>query len=172
MSEPIVTLDVRDEIRSGNDPFLRIMHAVAELKDNEPLLVIAPFKPTPLLHLMTQKGFTHDAQPMIGGDWRVRFQRLASATSGAAAVSTANSGPGSCGCCATPTLEVDARGLEPPEPMVKILEALTTLPRGAELTARTDRRPMHLYAHLEHRGFAGTSQEQTDGSYVTLIQHT
>lgn len=64
-------------------------------------------------------------------------------------------------------VEVDARGLEPPQPLVKILEAVASLPQGAELRARTDRRPIHLYAHLEQRGFKVTSQEQPDGSFVT-----
>lgn len=45
---------------------------------------------------------------------------------------------------------VDARGLEPLQPLVIILEALERLPEGAELRARTDRRPLHLYA-LETR---------------------
>jgi uncharacterized protein (DUF2249 family) len=67
---------------------------------------------------------------------------------------------------------VDARGLEPPQPMVKILEVLNTLPDGAELRAQTDRRPMHLYAHLEARGFVGQSEEQNDGSFITHIRRS
>jgi uncharacterized protein (DUF2249 family) len=67
-------------------------------------------------------------------------------------------------------LTVDARGLEPPQPLVVILEALMRLPEGAELQARTDRRPMHLYGHLEERGFTGTTEEQPDGSFLTTIR--
>jgi uncharacterized protein (DUF2249 family) len=66
---------------------------------------------------------------------------------------------------------VDARGLEPPQPLVAILEALGRLPQGGVLQARTDRRPMHLYPQLEARGFTGTSQEQDDGSFITHIRH-
>ena len=56
--------------------------------------------------------------------------------------------------------------------LVTILEAVTTLPRGAMLRARTDRRPMHLYAQLEERGFTGESQAaQADGSFITHIRH-
>ena len=51
------------------------------------------------------------------------------------------------------------------------LEALATLPPKAELRARTDRRPVHLYSRLEERSFAGESQEQADGSFVTHIRH-
>ena len=69
-----------------------------------------------------------------------------------------------------PSLEVDARGLEPPQPLVVILEAVARLPEGVELCARTDRRPMHLYAQLLERGFTGISEEQPDGSFATTIR--
>ncbi len=68
------------------------------------------------------------------------------------------------------TVEMDVRGLEPPQPMVSILEALPSLPSGVALLARTDRRPMHLYKILELRGFLGESTEQPDGSFITLIR--
>ena len=68
------------------------------------------------------------------------------------------------------TITVDARGLEPPQPLMVILETLARLPEGGELRARTDRRPMHLYAHLEDRGFTGQTEEQHDGSFVTTIR--
>lgn len=64
---------------------------------------------------------------------------------------------------------LDARGLEPPQPLVVILEALERLPEDAEMRAHTDRRPMHLYALLEERGYTGESKEQHDGSFITTI---
>ena len=64
---------------------------------------------------------------------------------------------------------VDARGFEPPQPMVKILETLAVLPPGAGLRAHTDRRPVHLHALLEERGYQGESEEQADGSFITHI---
>jgi uncharacterized protein (DUF2249 family) len=66
-------------------------------------------------------------------------------------------------------VDLDVRGLEPPQPMVRILEALSSLSRGRELRAHTDRRPMHLFAQLEARGFKGESHEQADGSFLTRI---
>lgn len=70
----------------------------------------------------------------------------------------------------TEIIDVDARGLEPPQPMVKILEALAVLPAGAELRAHTQRKPAHLYAQLEERGFVGETKEQSDGSFITKIR--
>ena len=68
-------------------------------------------------------------------------------------------------------IELDARGLQPPEPMVKILEAAAALTRGSELRARTDRRPVHLFPQLETRGLRAVCTEQPDGSFLTLICH-
>jgi tRNA 2-thiouridine synthesizing protein A len=68
-------------------------------------------------------------------------------------------------------IELDARGFEPPMPLMKTLEAVATLPVGAELRVHTRWRPALLYAELEKRGFVGESQEQTDGSYITHIRH-
>lgn len=70
------------------------------------------------------------------------------------------------------TWTVDARGLEPPEPMVVILGALESLPQGDEICACTDRPPMHLYALLTLRGFTGETELQHDGSYLTTIRRT
>lgn len=67
-------------------------------------------------------------------------------------------------------IEVDARGQEPPQPLVIILEALANLPPRTELLALTDRRPLHLYAQLELRGFIGVTRQLPDGSYQTRIQ--
>jgi TusA-related sulfurtransferase len=68
-------------------------------------------------------------------------------------------------------IELDARGLLPPEPMVRILEAAAAAAQDDELRARTDRRPMHLFPQLEARGFRTECVEQPDGSFLTLIRH-
>jgi TusA-related sulfurtransferase len=71
----------------------------------------------------------------------------------------------------TPLIQLDARGLEPPQPMMKILEAVATLPAGAALVAHTDRQPLLLYPLLEQRGFTYETTTQSDGSHVTHIRH-
>ena len=68
------------------------------------------------------------------------------------------------------TVALDVRGLEPPQPLVAILEALAGLPEGAAMRAQTDRRPLHLYPLLEQRGFTGQTEEQHDGSFITIIR--
>jgi uncharacterized protein (DUF2249 family) len=86
---------------------------------------------------------------------------LAEATPRAAAVSLAASDG---------VLEIDARGLEPPEPLIRILNALESLPSGGCLRAITDREPCHLFGEAEQRGFRHDTAEQSDGSWVTLLE--
>ncbi|MEK7781119.1 MAG: DUF2249 domain-containing protein [Verrucomicrobiota bacterium] len=67
-------------------------------------------------------------------------------------------------------IEIDARSFEPPQPLLKTLEAVATLPDGTTLCVLTRWRPALLYAELEKRGFIGESQEQPDGSCITHIR--
>ena len=163
MSEKAKTVDVREDIRNGREPFRKIMSAVAQLRPGEQLLVIAPFEPVPLFHVMATRGFQHRAQQIQTGHWEVLFSpcRKAISSNGSEVALVAP--------IESAATELDARGLEPPQPMVKILESLASLPENATLHARTDRRPMHLYAQLKTRGFSGTTEEQNDGSFVTHI---
>ena len=173
MTEKIVKVDVREDIRQGREPFSKIMLAASRLKGNEALLLIAPFEPRPLFGVLGQQGFTYQSKPTGAGDWEVLFRREpepapAPAKKSGAAPSAQSARGASCGCA--PVRQVDARGLEPPQPLVVILEALADLPADTELRARTDRRPMHLYPQLKERGFAGESKEQADGSFITYVR--
>ena len=170
MNLKIVTVDVCEDLRRGREPFGKVMGAVDQLQTGEALRLVAPLEPVPLFAMMKTRGFTHKAKALGGGDWEVLFERIPDR-----AVAPAPAAP--LPCPARPkkvivVVDLDARGLEPPQPMVKVLEALATLPDGAELRAHTDRRPMHLYAMLEERGFHGESEKQEDGSYVTHIRRS
>jgi len=81
-----VSIDVRDDIRNGREPFSKIMNAAAALQIDEQLLVIAPFEPVPLFRVLEKQGFRHTSQPVAAGDWEVRFTRQSNAaTPGATA---------------------------------------------------------------------------------------
>jgi uncharacterized protein (DUF2249 family) len=169
MKQKTVTLDVREDIRRGREPFSKIMQAVGRLGEDENLRLIAPFEPAPLFAVLAQQGFLHQTKTSPEGDWEVLFFRTPEAASLPQPAAPAPRQAGHKACSGPPVLDVDARGLEPPQPLVKILEAVATLPKGVRLRARTDRRPMHLYAQLEERGFLGDSEEQPDGSFVTYV---
>lgn len=67
------------------------------------------------------------------------------------------------------TAELDLRGLEPPEPMLRILERLEATPAGDAFLARTDRQPIHLYPELVNRGAKHASLQASDGSWLTTV---
>jgi len=153
------------------------MQAVSALQPGQELRLLAPFEPAPLYAVLAGHGLTPSPKQLESGDWEIRFSRSLDGSaepparthrggSSSRSVAGAESGQPS----ALPVVDVDARGLEPPEPLVKVLETLARLPDGSALRARTDRRPMHLYSHLEQRGLKWETTEQADGSFVTLAR--
>jgi uncharacterized protein (DUF2249 family) len=170
MPETSLLLDVREDIRSGREPFSKIMNAAAGLRPGQDLRLVVPFEPVPLVNILNKQGFRHTARCKSPGEWEVVFVRD-QAQAVAEPVSPRPESPLPANEPATEILDVDARGLEPPMPMVKILEALSALSPGGQLRGHTDRRPLHLYAQLESRGFVGQTVEQPDGSFITYIRH-
>jgi uncharacterized protein (DUF2249 family) len=169
MNKETVTLDVREDLRRGREPFSKIMSTVLELQPEQGLLLIAPFEPVPLFAVLKKQGFAHEARETDKGDWEVLFTRNGKVSENAVNVPEAGEKKINI-AIDNQFIDVDARGLEPPQPMVKILEALAALPERTGVRAFTDRRPMHLYAQLEARGFTGQTEEQTDGSFITHIR--
>jgi len=68
---------------------------------------------------------------------------------------------------ATRTLEL--RGLQPPEPIVRILDALERAP-GEPLRAILPHEPMPLYALLRERGFTWRGLPRADGGFELTIE--
>jgi uncharacterized protein (DUF2249 family) len=172
MTTKTLTLDVREDFRSGQHPCDKIQNALSQVGRGETLRLLVPFEPVPLFEVARAKGLGHESRQTPEGDWEVLFSRAETKNESAERTARQAESCG-CGCSATEPAEivdVDARGLEPPQPMVKILEALTMLPEGAALRASTDRRPIHLYPVLEARGFTGETEEQANGSFLTIIR--
>ncbi len=76
-SNRTVTVDVREDIRQGREPFDRIMAAVSQLEPGDTLLLINSFEPLPLYRVMEQNGFAHWAERTADGTWKVYFRREA-----------------------------------------------------------------------------------------------
>ena len=174
MTQNIITLDVRPDFRAGQHPCDKIQGAIRRVSASESLRLLVPFEPVPIYEVARGQGLTYQSKPIGGGEWEVLFSPATEANPAPAPRSTAghSCSCGSDGDQAGEALDVDARGLEPPQPMVKILEALTALPDNAVVRARTDRRPVHLLPILESRGFTGESEEQADGSFITHIRRS
>lgn len=65
---------------------------------------------------------------------------------------------------------IDARGLEPPEPLEKVMAALHLLRLGQSIRLLLHREPFPLYPLLAQQGYGHETTAQSDGSYVILIQ--
>ena len=148
-----VLVDVRDDIRRGAEPFARIMKAVKDLAADQVLVLRAPFEPIPLYGVLGKRGFAHWTESRAADDWWVTFYRDAAATPTPPATPTAGEA----------STVLDVRGLEPPHPLVRVLEALDRLPAGGELVVLHERRPVFLYPQLEERGFAHETDEPSAG---------
>ena len=67
-------LDVRPLMAEGQEPFDAIMGAVAGLEPGEEFELTAPLEPVPLYQVLGARGFSHQTEPLGGGDYRVVFR--------------------------------------------------------------------------------------------------
>lgn len=184
----ILDLDVREDLRSGREPFERIMHARQALAEDGILRLRAIFEPKPLYGVLGKQGFDHWTERLADDDWRIWFypsERGASETAAAGAVATPSNGAASgprrskgpsLPNCGTPRPEpgdmhiLDVREMEPPEPMVHTLAALETLAPGHTLVQINARVPQFLLPELENRGFQYTIREEQPGVVRVFIR--
>lgn len=168
MPTTFVDLDVRPILRSGGEPFGMIMETIQGLKPGEGLRLFATFKPTPLLHVLDSKGFVHEAKELEGGEWEVLFSPTGKSEAEPAVVAapTADVSP-----WPAPVQHLDNRDLGPPEPMVKILEAIETMAPGEVLSALLCREPIFLFRELAKRGHSWQGGFGADGkTYKVLVR--
>ncbi len=162
----VATLDVREVLKRGGEPLPDILEFVQSVPEGEAWRLIATFEPIPLLRLMETRGFGSRATMLPGGDWEVVFspgtarQQKAPAAKG----DSVPQGPPH-----PPATSLDNSGLLPPEPMVRVLEALNTLADNDVLEVLNDRLPVFLLPELAERGYAVASEDLEDGGVRLLI---
>jgi uncharacterized protein (DUF2249 family) len=139
-----VDLDVREDLRRGHEPLARIMDTVTALGPSEVLVLRTSFEPVPLYRVLGRRGFARWTEQHDADDWSTWFY---------------------------PELVVlDVRGLEPPEPMARVLKALDRLAPGQRLEVRHDRRPMLPYPLLDDGSFAHDTDEPEPGLVRIVIR--
>lgn len=159
---PTVELDVRDDLRNGREPFVRIMAAVDTLPAAAVLHLRAIFEPAPLFKALGKRGFRHEAVAHAPDDWSVWFWRPAAGPPSPDADSDG-------AARARPAVVLDVRGLEPPEPLTRTLTALETLPAASELVHLNERVPRLLFPILVERGFVYDVDESQPERVVVRI---
>lgn len=159
-----IDVDVRPILRAGGEPFSVIMAALERLAPGQGLRLYATFKPAPLFAVMGDKGFTHSAQALEGGEWEVLFTpaQTKPAQSSGEVNADFDDWP-------EPAFKLDSRDFSPPEPMVRILAATEQLRPGETLSALLRREPVFLFPQLEKRGFHWLGGFTPDGTTYELI---
>jgi uncharacterized protein (DUF2249 family) len=163
-----VELDVRPLIAQGDEPFGEIMRAARQTPIGQMLRLRAPFEPVPLYDVLGKQGFTASARQLGPDDWEVAFLRTGEETSSPPAATTP--APAVDWDAPSATVTIDVSELVPPEPLVKILEALEELPPGGALRVHHVRRPIHLYPRLDELGCGYETREPEPGRVEILIQ--
>ncbi len=167
-ADQIVECDVREDLRSGHEPLNRILAAARTVSDGQALRLRAIFEPVPLYPVLARKGFAHFTERLADDDWCVWFWHSGDAP---AATAAAPLEPADTGDLSEDVVVLDVRGLEPPEPMVRTLEALEQLPRGKTLVQINVRVPQFLIPRLAERGFAYEVREQSQDLVRIFIRH-
>ena len=158
-----IDVDVRPILRAGGEPFTIIMAALERLEPGQGVRLTATFKPVPLFAVMADKGFSHSERPLDGGEWEVLFTPAAEAKPAAPV-----SGKAAFDDWPEPSVRLDNRDLEPPEPMVRILGAAEKLAPGETLSALLRREPVFLFPQLEKRGYRWLGGFSPDGTTYEL----
>jgi uncharacterized protein (DUF2249 family) len=173
-----VELDVRPHLRKKLEPFQLIMDTVKSLGPEDTFVLHATFKPAPLLGIMKMKGFAYKTEQLAKDHWRVTFvpKRRKKELGESGPEDERRHDPGDPvveeESAAPRTIELDNRGLEPPQPMVRTLKALEKCRKGDRVVIHNDRVPVFLLEELNALGYPYDIEEQPDGSARVTIQKT
>ncbi|NNV04026.1 DUF2249 domain-containing protein [Anoxybacillus sediminis] len=175
-SPQIVELDVRPHLRKKLEPFQLIMETVKTLGPDDTFVLHTTFKPVPLLGLMKAKGFAYKTERLANDHWKVTFVPRARKGELEGSEPDDESRLGEAPSTASPeapqTIELNNRGLEPPQPMIRTLKALEGCRTGDRVVIHNDRVPVFLIEELRALGYPYTVEEQPDGSARVTIQKT
>ncbi len=167
-----IKLDVREDIKNGADPFQRIMKAVNELKEDEALDLTNSFEPFPLYSVLKNKGFEHITNKTREG-FQIIFFRDKTGKKPIKVSEEADeknfTDEDLKNLAHKKGVEIDVRGLEPPQPLLKIFETLENIKEGEALYITHERKPIHLYPRLKDAGYKFLTEETGEDLYTVKI---
>jgi uncharacterized protein (DUF2249 family) len=169
--EQLVQLDVRPVLAGGTDPFQLIMGKINELGVGQVLEIINTFIPAPLITVLGRKGYS--AYTDMVNDQLVHtyfYKDPAAAKPESSANESIRSHWDEVNARFADNLVfADVRDLEMPEPMIRILETLDTLPEGKALFVYHKKLPVFLLPELKERKFDYRVNEIAPGEVHLLI---
>ena len=164
-------LDVRPIINAGKDPLKDILDKVRTIKLDEVLVIINSFEPVPLYSLLGAKGFRYFTEK-IDDAYKVYFYKKDGAVEGAEELpDNREKLPGNITKQIEfeNTIEIDVHDLQPPEPMMKILENLQRIDERSVMIVHHHREPHLLYPILDERGYKAVCNKIGEDSFKILI---
>jgi uncharacterized protein (DUF2249 family) len=156
--EHIIELDVRDDISEGKDPFHKIMKTLNKMPEKSVLKLINSFEPTPLISLLSKKGYVsyvlHTESSLVHTFLKRETQKNGNPIS-KPAVGTSNleEMENIIKSFDERVVDIDVREFEMPLPMVTILNELEILPQNTLLNVLHRKIPIYLFPELETRGY-------------------
>lgn len=145
-STNLFVLDVRPILSRGTDPLDEILAALATIRSAGVLTVTAPFRPTPLLRLLTERGHHVIPRQIDSKLWSVDV-----VVDGACSID-------------------DLLDREAPEPLECVLEAVTSLASGQIYIARLPRFPRLLLPHLSEQAVDFEITEAVDDTALLHVR--
>jgi uncharacterized protein (DUF2249 family) len=168
-----IEVDARPIIRAGQEPFSVIMAAARDVSPGHSFRLMSTFEPLPLYDVLGARGFGHSARQLGEEDWEILFFKGADSPQPiptSRPVEPVTDTPALDWDAPNATITIDVRDLVPPEPMIRILEALEELAPGQTLLVYHVRRPVHLYPRLDELGCSHETRDLGPGRIALLIR--
>jgi len=176
--EPLfyLELDVRPILAQDKDPLKEILSSVKELRTDQGLKLINTFEPSPLIHLLTSKGFTHRVE-YVDTDTVITYFNKSGVTATDVLTISARE----------PAIDdqqfdillasfvpeqisyLDVRELEMPKPMLAIMEQTPGLTANKALFIYHKKVPVYLLPELEKQGLQYIFKTIAPGNVNMLI---
>lgn len=167
----IIDFDVRPILEQGNDPLKSIMNKIIEIQSTQVLRIINSFRPTPLMQLLSDKGFESYAERIAEDVFHIYFHQheLVTAPNIQENKDSMESWDKVLAEFQHKIVEIDVRNLEMPGPMEAILQAMHTLEKGEALYVYHKRVPLYLLPELAEMSFRVSINKLSESDVRLLI---
>lgn len=167
-----IELDVRPILDGGVDPFKAIIAKLKEMQAGEVLKIINTFKPVPLIGVLGEKGYLIEVEQLEDN----LFWTFILIPSSETDIENINKNDANLNNFDSvhkmfegKTRTIDVRHLEMPEPMVTILNELSSLPEDHCLFVHHKKVPQFLLPELKTRGFLHVEKTIDEGDVKMII---
>lgn len=171
--DQIKILDVRPSLASGTDPLQLILQHIKLLQDNEILKIINTFEPVPLIGLLKKQGYEFFTAFTDGGIVETYFHKANQMPEKAEENNNQKNDDADWDQLIKQFEgkfeHIDVRDLEMPQPMLKIMDALESIPQDKALYVYHKKIPVFLLDELKDRQFECLMHELSENEVHLII---